>query len=77
MKSKFLNLHLNDFVKGLITSIIFAILTSIQDFLTNGGSISSIEWKTVLNVAILTFISYLIKNWLTNSKDKFLKKENT
>ena len=65
MKSKFLKLGVNDFIKGAV----IAILTAIGTVLT----IDEVTIKKVALAALVGFISYLTKNLFTNSQDKILK----
>ena len=76
MKSILLKLKKNDFVKGLIITMIAVIVTSLYQFI-NSGSIPTDwnSWKTVLLASLGAGLSYIIKNWLTNSQGEFLKKE--
>lgn len=67
--SKLFELQKNDFIKGGIVAVITAVLTSILQMLQNGGFV--IDWMTVLNVAIVAGISYLLKNLGTNEQGKF------
>ena len=73
MKSEFLKLKKNDLVKGLIVSIMTAVLISLQQMIEVGG-LNNVDYTTITQMAITTGIGYLIKNVLTNHNDQFLKK---
>ena len=78
--STFLNLNKHDFTKGLITAVfasvftVFYSVTQAPDF-----DLFSIDWSQVIanvvNVAVITFMSYMGKNLLTNSDGQFMEKE--
>jgi hypothetical protein len=57
-----------------IGAIIKVIVTSIDS-----GTFPSTwsEWKSILFVGGSAALAYLIKNFLTNSQDQFLKNDNT
>ncbi len=72
--SKFLSLNLRDFEKGLIIAITVAVLTYLKEAITNGG-LSNIDWGLLITTAILALIAYLLKNLVTNSEQKFGRRE--
>lgn len=74
MKSKFLSLGTRDLIKGGVLSAIVAVLTAVYEAISANG-FDNINWKTVITTAVLTIISYFIKNLSTNSEDKLLTKE--
>lgn len=76
MKSNFLNLNWKDLVKGFIVAVITAIITAVYEAI-QAGTIQ-FTWpffEPVLITALGAGLAYLIKNWLTNSNDQFVKKE--
>ena len=73
MKSKFLRLHLNDFVKGLILAIITGLITILTNELQAGSAIDAAFWKRICIASVIAFLSYLVKNLFTNNSDEFLK----
>lgn len=76
-KSKLFKLHLNDFTKGLIVAIITACLTVAYQMLTNCADMfSCLDFKQIASTAILAAMSYLMKNLVTNSDGKILKKDD-
>jgi putative flippase GtrA len=75
MKSTFLNLNLKDLVKGFIVAIVTALLTGIYQVIQSGGVFDWITIKPVVIASVGAGISYIIKNYLTNSNDEILKKD--
>lgn len=65
--SKFFNLNLNDFEKGLIMAVFAAVATVLQ----NEWAVHAINWSDVLHVAVTAAVAYLMKNLLTTSDGKF------
>lgn len=64
------NLHgfnLKDVVKGLLMAVIGAVLVTIQQAIMTGG-LSSIDWRTVVSFAIGAALTYLIKQFFTDSQ---------
>lgn len=74
-QTPFLTIGLKDGIKGLITAIITALLTGAYSILDHGGLPTPAEWKTIAFSSIAAGVSYLLKNYLTNSEDKILKQE--
>ena len=75
MKSKFLRLNRQDFIKGLIVVMFCAFITGFYQLIANGGTINWLTVKPVIIAAIGSGVSYLTKNLLTNSKGKFMTRE--
>jgi hypothetical protein len=75
MRSKFLRLNSDDFIKGLIVVIFCTFLTGFYQLIANGGVINWITIKPVIIAAIGSGVSYLTKNLLTNSKGQFMRGE--
>lgn len=73
--SKFLSLGTQDLLKGLLLTVIFFVLTSILTTLQAGDFPTASEWISIAKNALALAISYLLKNFLTNSKNEFLKKD--
>lgn len=72
--SKFLNLNWYDFLKGLFVAIITAVLTGALQMLTVVPP--SIDVKAIGIIALTAMISYLLKQFTTNSNNELLKTEN-
>jgi len=78
MKSKLGNLHFKDILKGALVAMLTIIATSLLSIIESGNLMSLMEWiviKPILIAGIGGFLAYLLKNFLTNSDDKVLKKE--
>jgi hypothetical protein len=75
-KSKILTLSFKDGVKGLLVSVITVVISSLYALIEAGVFPTTWnDWKVILLAAAGSGLSYIIKNWLTNSDDKFLKRE--
>ena len=75
-KSGFLSLSMKDVVKGFIMAVISALLTGIYTSIQAGMFPPDTDgWKSMGIVALGAGVAYIIKNWLTNSDDQFLKKD--
>lgn len=77
MKSKFLQLKKADFWKGLILSVLTAIINSLYQIFSEATTFDTINWEFVCISSATAFIGYLIKNFVTNSDDKFMKGEQS
>lgn len=81
MKSNgFLSLGKSDFLKALWMFLISTTLSVAGDAViqavTNGDySLDSIHWKAIGAAILIATISYVQKNFFTNSNDEFFKKE--
>jgi len=73
MKSKLFSLETKDAIKALILSILTSTLIVVQTSLDAGEL--NFNWEKIGMVALASAVGYILKNWLTNSDDKFLKKE--
>ena len=71
MKANYLNLNIQDFIKGLIVAILTAVFATITTLLQTGELFKK-ESLPVIGVAALTaFIGYITKNLFTNSQNQF------
>ena len=57
-------LNYKDLAKGAVMTVIGAVLTTIYSAIETGG-FDTINWKSVLTVAAIAGIGYLIKNLFT------------
>jgi len=74
-KSKFFLLNWRDFLKGFIVAVITVLLTGLYQAIEAGQFPTSwTQWKAILIASLGAGIAYIIKNLLSNSQDKFLKK---
>ena len=67
--SKLFNLNIQDWIKGLAVAILASILTFILNLLQNDADI---DWKKVGTVALISGISYLLKNVLSDGNGKIV-----
>jgi len=74
MNSTIFNLNVNDFIKGLVITVLSSVLTLVYDVVSAGSLV--FDWKHIATVAATSGIAYLIKNLLTNSSGKILEKES-
>lgn len=75
MKSDFFSLNWRDLGKGLVVAVITAVLTYAWTAYEAGG-LTSIDWKVVGSTAIISALSYLMKNLITNSDGEVAKTED-
>ena len=73
--SNFLNLNLDDLIKGFVVAFLSSALTGLIVILDNGALPNAVELKSALVVGITSGLSYLLKNLLTNSKGQIAKSE--
>lgn len=67
--SKFLQLNVADFAKGLILAVIGAVLALIK-VSVEAGSLN-FDWPTIGKYALLAGLAYITKNLLTNTDGEF------
>jgi hypothetical protein len=65
--SKYLNLNLADFVKGLIVAAGTAILTALLPVLNTGNLPTLADLKVIAISGVAAGVTYLLKNLFTNS----------
>lgn len=78
MKSsgKLFSVGIKDATKGLIVAVLTVLLSMLGSSISNGSFPATWEeWKVILLASLGAGLSYILKNWLTNSDDRFLKKE--
>jgi VIT1/CCC1 family predicted Fe2+/Mn2+ transporter len=73
--SNFLNLNVDDLVKGFIVAFLSTALTGLISTLDSGALPTLTELKSAGIVGLTAGISYLLKNLLTNSQGVVLKKD--
>jgi len=73
--SNFLNLNVDDLVKGFIVAFLSTALTGVVATLDSGALPTLAELKSAGIVGLTARISYLLKNLLTNSQGVVLKKD--
>lgn len=73
--SNFLNLNIDDLLKGFIVAFLSTALTGLIATLDSGALPTLAELKSAGVVGLTAGISYLLKNLLTNSQGVILKKD--
>lgn len=74
MNSTFLKLGITDLVKGLAVAVFTSVLTIVYNTVQTGSLV--FDWKAIITAALTAAIAYLMKNLLTNSEGKMLKKDS-
>jgi hypothetical protein len=72
MRSKILRLNSQDFIKGLIVTVICTLITGTYQIIASGLVFNWETLKPVVIAAIGAGVSYLTKNLLTNSNGEFM-----
>jgi hypothetical protein len=75
--SKIFKLNASDFVKGLVLTILTALVTGLYELIQSGWQLT-FDWltfKPIVMTAAAAALSYLIKNFLTNSGGQVLALE--
>lgn len=75
MKSSFLNLDLKDVGRGVLIAVLTAVLGSVLPILESGQLPTMEVLRTIGIASVAAGLSYLLKNWLTNSQDKLVQSE--
>lgn len=73
--SKLFSLRLQDLLKSTIIFMIASILQAFHSILSQNQLPSMEQSREIVAIAFTTGVSYLVKNFFTNSKGKFLSKE--
>lgn len=70
IKSDFLSLSKNDFVKALVMAVLTPIVAYVGQILVafSGTGSFSINWTTIGQLALTGFVAYLAKQFGTNSQ---------
>ena len=75
MNSPLFKLHLPDWTKGLLLAITAPVLTALLSFLnTPGFSWSDLDFHLLFKVGLVAGLSYLIKNFFSDSEGKVFGK---
>lgn len=76
MKSGLFSIGTVDLLKGLIMAGIAAILTSLYQLIQTGIFPTTLsELKPVLLAGVGAMLAYILKNFFTNNKNQFAKKD--
>ena len=73
--SNFLSIKSKDLIKGFIVAILSVVAMGIMTSLNSGVLPTMAELKPLALTGAAAGISYLLKNFLTNSEDKFMTGE--
>ena len=73
MNSSLFKLNLVDFTKGLLIAVLTSIITLLYSSIEVGTL--TFDWKLIGTTALTSALAYIMKNFLTNSEGKFLKKD--
>lgn len=78
LKTGLFKLIPKDILKAAIVAAITTVGGIIYTAINNGAVPSTLgEWKHIAIAGCGSFFAYLMKNFLTNDKDQFLKKDST
>jgi hypothetical protein len=72
MFSKFLEINGRDLIKGLIVAVLATVISSLATIIEAGQLPTTEQWKNIGMMAAGAGLTYFLKNFLTNSEDKFL-----
>lgn len=73
--SQFLAVNKRDMLKGLIVAVLTAAVTGLMAVLKEGGLPTVDDLKAIGLTTLAATLSYILKNFLTNTEDKFLATE--
>jgi len=68
--TKFLQINWQDLLRGLVVAVIGAVLTALLPVIQAGALPTKAQVVAALTVGLTAGLSYVIKNFLTNSKDQ-------
>lgn len=77
-KSKLFNLDVKDLLKGALMIVISSVIAGLYQLVNAGDLAALFEWATlkpILLTGLGAGLAYILKNFVTNSEDKVLKKE--
>lgn len=75
--SSLFSFNVRDLVKGFLMAIIGVVITGLYTSVQAGSfPLTWIEWAPIVKVGLGAGLAYILKNFFTNSDDKFLIKEN-
>ncbi len=76
MKSKFLGLNSKDAIKALIMTMLAVLVSTLIVSLNEGTfPMTWVLWKPIVISTVSAGLTYILKNWLTNSEGQPFKKE--
>ena len=65
-------LNSGDFIKGLITAVLTAVVPVLIEALKNGADLYAYDWMFVGKLALASGVGYIFKNFLTDKDGKVL-----
>lgn len=71
MKSTTFSINWNDFLKGLLISVLAPVLIILYNTVSTGSF--DIDWKQVLTAGASAGLAYIIKNFFTNDTSAAIK----
>jgi hypothetical protein len=71
MPSGIFRLNSNDLIKGVVMAVIGAVVTYLSSPTVD---LASVDWGYVVKTALIVAISYLAKNFVTDSEGKVVGK---
>lgn len=75
MNTQLFRLGQSDFTKGLVITIIVAVLTSLLQIINAPGfDYTNFDYNLIIKMAVVSGISYLIKNFASDEDGKILGK---
>lgn len=72
--SKLFSLNVSDFLKGLIMTMIGSVIGIFYSTVQSGSL--TFDWAVIKTTALSAALSYLLKNFFTNSNGQFGKMES-
>lgn len=69
MVSKLFRLNGRDLIKGLVVSVVAALLTTVVQLLQVAAGF---DWRAVLMAGAISGLSYLVKNLATDEEEKLV-----
>lgn len=73
--SGYLALNWRDFLKGLLVAVLTAVFSSAVAILQAGGDLTFKSFVPALLAGLAALLSYLLKNFFTNTEGEILTKE--
>ncbi len=75
MNTKLFQLGQSDFIKGLSITVIVAVLTSLLQIVNAPGfSFESFDYNLIVKMAVVSGVSYIIKNFASDENGRLLGK---
>jgi len=76
-EANFLKINFHDIAKGVIVAVLTVILGGLLPIIESGALPTVAQLKIIGLSGATAGIAYILKNWLTNSDDQFLRKEKS